>query len=111
LLVTTSTGGTTTVGLTTSVPCPIEDGTNDGEPLPPLSEGETPLPLLVLLGRGTTTVVVLETVVDVRSVVVASPESMGQTVVPMGTTTVVSRPGQPVVTDGGHEVMVWVEVV
>jgi hypothetical protein len=45
-------------------------------------------------------------VVDVRRVVTAPPSVAGQTVVPTETTDMVSRVGQLVVTDGGHDVMV-----
>ncbi len=95
LVVTTSTGGTETALLGLEPLLPIELGTTDGmklpvaEPLPPVGCSAPPV-----------------AVVEVRRVL-----AMGQTVVPMGTSEVVSRAGQLVVTDGGHEVMVyqWVE--
>ncbi len=95
LVVTTSTGGTETALLGLEPLLPIELGTTEGmklpvaELLPPVGSSAPPV-----------------TVVEVRRVL-----ATGQTVVPMATREVVSRAGQLVVTDGGHEVMVyqWVE--
>ena len=101
LVVTISTGGTVTpaLGPTLGATEGATLGTTLGcSPSPPPS-----------VGRGTTTVVVLLTVVEVRRVVTGSlvAVSMGQTVVPMGISVVVSRPGHDV-TAGAHDVMVYV---
>ncbi len=103
LVVTISTGGTvafelgtTTLGTTLGATLGATEGATLG--------CSSPLPSV---GRGTTTVVVLLTVVEVRRVVTGSVAavSMGQTVVPMGMSVVVSRAGH-LVTSGAHEVMV-----
>ena len=99
LVVTTSTGGAVTEPLVLALLPPIELGATEGAKLPLVADSVS-LPLPVGLAPPPVTVV------DVRRVL-----ATGQTVVPMGTRLVVSRAGQLVVTDGGHEVMVyqWVE--
>jgi len=111
LVVTTWTGGTLTAPLGRTL------GRTDGMTLPlPVgmaveSSSSSSSPPLPPVGRGG--------LVCVRRVVTGLPPlpplppglpglelAMGQTVVPMGISVVVSRPGQPVVTEGGHEVMV-----
>ena len=95
LVVTTSTGGTVTEPLGLALLPPIELGATEGAKLPLVADSVS-LPLPV--GWAPPPV----TVVDVRRVL-----ATGQTVVPMGTRLVVSRAGQLVVTDGGHDVMVY----
>lgn len=117
VVVTTWTGGTTTVGLSVSVPLPPTGGGGGGGRAECEGTGPAPPPgadELLLVGRGRTTVVVRERVVKpctvvTDSVALAPADAMGQTVVPTAMTEVVTWAGQ-LVTEAAHEVMVYVLV-